>query len=263
MKRFIPLAFCLVLCAAAAGAFPVSASWVEGQVDRRVGSAWKAVSMGDKLDSTDSVRLGPKAMAEFTDGQRRVALSAAGSYALDSLFKAGSAQATKRAGAISKLGMMIDPKAAVSAGTVAGVRGAAQTPTGTAWVTEEEGAPAYVEEALAFARESRFADAAKLFADAAAESEGEQKAGYTYSRAWSLSAGGAVLEALKILRELSPSTTGKWTGPRALLLARLDIDTGAVAEAQELLLTTIKAGAFSADDRPLADEMLQESAALK
>jgi hypothetical protein len=260
MKSSVIFLFCLVLAATVASAFPVSATWIEGQVDRRSGQGWKAVSIGDKLDSSDSVRLGPRALAEFTDGQRRVALSTSGFFALETLFKAGGEQAKQRAGALAKLGKMIDPKAAASAGTVAGVRGAAASPSATSWVTEEEGASAYAEEALAYARESRFADAAKLFADAASESEGEKKSGYTYSQAWSLAAGGAVLDAVKILRGMPLAEAGVWVAPRALLLARLDIDTGAAAEARDLLRAALEANLFTGgEDKDLANAMLVEA----
>jgi hypothetical protein len=262
MKKFL-LALTMLLLAFAVFAVPLTASWIEGKVERGSGSAWKIVSIGDTVDSSMSVRLAAGALAEFTLGSRRIALSAPGVYSLDALVKAGSEQTKKRSATMGKLGKLVDPKAAETATAVAGVRGAAQGEDETMWMTEAEGPEALAEEARSFARESRFADAAALFGQAAGLSSGEEKAGYAYARAWSLAAGGSNIEAIKALRAIAPATAGAWAGQRALLLARLDIDSGAFAEARDILTSTIAAGKLKGEDLELANGMLEETKAAK
>ncbi len=254
-----PLLFSLMLLlAASAFAVPLTASWIEGKVERGSGSAWKLVNIGDKIDSAESVRLAAGAMAEFAEGNRRISISAPGTYSLAELVKAGGDQAKKRSTALGKLGKLVDPKAADSATAIAGVRGAAQGEAETMWATEGEGPEAIAEEAKSYARESRFADAASLFGQAAELAQGEEKAGYVYSKAWSLAAGGATIEAIKVLRAMSVAGAGPWAGQRALLLARLDIDTGSTAEARQVLDAAIKAG-LAGEDLELAKAMLAEA----
>jgi len=262
MKKIL-LAFSMLTLCAAVFAVPLTASWIEGKVERGSGSAWKPVLIGDTVDSSQSVRLSAGALAEFTLGSRRIALSAPGVYSLDTLMKAGGEQAQKRSATMGKLGKLVDPKAAETATAVAGVRGAAQGQDETMWMTESEGPGALAEEARAFARESRFADAAALFGQAAGLASGEEKAGYAYARAWSLAAGGANIEAIKALRALSPADAGSWAGQRALLLGRLDIDSGAFAEAREVLQAAIGSGKLAGEDLELAKGMLAEAKAGK
>jgi hypothetical protein len=171
MKKILALLLSL-LVAVSAFAVPLTASWIEGKVEHGSGSAWKVVNIGDKIDSAESVRLAKGAMAEFTEGSRHISLSAPGTYALADLVKAGADQAKNRSAALGKLGKLVDPKAAESATAIAGVRGAAQGESETMWATEGEGPESLAEEAKSFARESRFADAAQLFGQAADASEG-------------------------------------------------------------------------------------------
>ena len=62
---------------------------------------------------------------------------------------------------------------------------------------------------------------------------------------------------MKILRGMSSS--GVWAGPRALLLARLDIDSGAPAEARSLLQSALDGEALAGDDIQLAKGMIAET----
>jgi len=253
------IGFCglFLLFSAALFALPLTASWIEGKVERNAGSGWKTVAIGDKVDSSEQVRLSAGALAEFSTGTRHISLSAPGVYSLDALVKAGGDQAKKRSTAMGKLGKLVDPKAAESATAVAGVRGAAQGETETMWMTEAEGAEALAEEARAFARESRFVDAAGLFGQAASVATGEEKDGYLYAEAWSYAAGGATIEAIRALRAFAPAP-GSWSTQRDLLLARLDIDTGAEAGAKTLLTVLLSGGKLSAEELELANGMMDE-----
>lgn len=252
----------LVLVATAAFSAPLTASWVEGKVEYGSGSAWKPVNIGDKIDSSQSVRLAAGAMAEFAEGNRRISLSAPGTYSLDALVKAGAQQSANRSSALGKLGKLVDPKAADAATAIAGVRGAAQGEAETMWMTESEGGAALAEEAKSFAREGRFSDAASLFGQAAEASTGDERDGYVFSKAWSLAAGGATIEAIKTLRAFAPAGAD-WAAQRGLLLARLDIDSGAGAEARTILEQLLASGKLSGDDLELAKAMQVEAKALK
>jgi len=252
----------LILAAAAAFGVPLTASWIEGKVECGSGSSWKPVNIGDKVDSALSVKLAAGAMAEFSEGSRRVSLSSPGVYSLDALVKAGAEQAKKRSGAMGKLGKLVDPKAADQATTVAGVRGAAQDESETMWMTEDEEGESLAEEAKSYAREGRFADAATFFGQAAAASEGDEAEGYLYAMSWSLAAGGSTIEAIKTLRAFDPEGA-EWRAQRDLLLARLDLDSGSAAEARTILEALLAEGTLTGDDLVLAKEMLEEAKAVK
>jgi hypothetical protein len=260
--RYIVATLSLFLVAAAAFGIPLTASWVEGKVEYGSGSTWKPVNIGDKVDSSMSVRLAAGAMAEFSEGSRRISLSSPGIYSLDALVKAGAEQAKKRSGAMGKLGKLVDPKAADQATAIAGVRGAAQDESETMWMTEDEGGEALAEEARSYAREGRFADAATLFGQAAAASEGDEADGYLYAMSWSLAAGGSTIEAIKTLRNFAPEGA-EWRAQRGLLLARLDLDSGSAAEARTLLEAILAEGFLTGEDLELAKEMLAEAKAVK
>jgi len=52
---------------------------------------------------------------------------------------------------------------------------------------------------------------------------------------------------------------GVWAGPRALLLARLDLESGAKAEAKSVLEAAIAAGFLAGEELQLAKGMLEEA----
>ena len=150
MKKILSIGL-FFLVATAVFSVPLTASWVEGKVERNSGKAWALVNIGDKIDSSESIRLASGAMAEFTEGNRHISLSAAGTYALEALVKAGGEKAKNRSSAMGKLGKLVDQKAADSATAIAGVRGAEQGQTETMWMTEGEDANSLAEEAKSFA----------------------------------------------------------------------------------------------------------------
>ena len=57
--------------------------------------------------------------------------------------------------------------------------------------------------------------------------------------------------------------TGVWAAPRALLLARLDLQTGAMDEAKALLDEVIASGVLAGEDLDMAKAMQQEAGAAK
>ncbi len=259
MKRTWLAAVFAISALLALGASPLSVSWIDGKVEAKSGSSWRLLSVGDMVDSQDTVRLGAGAVAEFSDGKRKVAITAAGMFPLESLLKGGADATKKRSATVDKLGRLVDPNARASQTAVAGVRGAAVEPAGETitWASEGPDPDVLMDEARALARDGRFAEASHKFSEAADAAEGEQKDGALYGKAWALAAADSVVPAVMTLRTIPAS--GPWAGPRALLLARLDLESGAVEEARSVLKTAIDAKLLVGDDLALAKSMLEEA----
>ena len=198
-------------------------------------------------------------LGELSDGKRKVALTAAGTYALDSLLKQGSASAKNKNGVLDKLGKLVDPKATTGSATVAAVRGAAVEPAkdSVSWMSDSVDIGALMDEGRKLVRDGDFAAAAVKFDEAVNEAEGDEKESASYAEAWALAADDSSARAVKLLRGMSAS--GIWAGPRALLLARLDIDSGAKAEAKAVLDAASAAKLFVGDDVDLAKSLLAEA----
>jgi hypothetical protein len=262
MKRALLIAISSLIAVLSLSAVPLTVSWADGKVELQKGSAWAAVNMGDKVDSASSLRLAAGASVELTDGKRKVSLTAAGTYVLDSLLKQGGAEAAKkRSGALDKLGKLVDPNATTGATTVAAVRGAAVEPAKdtVTWMSDSVDVAAVMEEGRKLVRDGDFSAAALKFDEAVYAAEGDEKVSASYAEAWALAADDSSARAVKILRGM-PST-GVWAGPRALLLARLDIDSGAKAEATSVLEAANAAKLFVGDDVDLAKTLLAEASA--
>ena len=137
-----------------------------------------------------------------------------------------------RPGALDKLGKLVDPKASTNASAVAAVRGAAIEPAkdSVTWMSDSVDVSAVMDEGRKLVRDGDFSAAAAKFDEAVVAAEGDEKDSATYAEAWSLAADDSNAKAVKLLRGMPSS--GTWAGPRALLLARLDIDSGAKAEAR-------------------------------
>ena len=260
MKRTFLVIITALIVAISLNAVPLTVSWADGKVDVQKGSSWAVVNMGDKLDSASTVRLAAGASVELTDGKRKVALTAAGTYVLDALLKKGGDMAKKNV-ALDKLGKLVDPKATTGASTVAAVRGAAVEPPKDTltWMTDSVDVAAVMEEGRKLVRDGDFPAAAAKFDEAVFAAEGDEKEAAYYAEAWALAADESNVRAVKILRGMS--STGIWAGPRALLLAQLDILTGASAEAKSVLEEASAANLFVGDDVALAKSLLADASA--
>jgi hypothetical protein len=259
MKRLTFVLISALVAVLSLSAAPLTVSWADGKVEKQKGSTWLAVNMGDQVDSADTLRLAKGASVELTDGKRKVSLTAAGSYQLDALLKQGATASKTKGAALDKLGKLVDPKASAGAATVAAVRGAAIEPTkeSVAWASDSADVGAIMEEGRALVRSGDFVNAAAKFGDAAFSAEGDEKDAAVYAQAWSLAACDSSAQAVKLLRGM-PSA-GVWAGPRALLLARLDIDSGAQAEAKSVLDAALTANLLAGDDVDLAKSLITEA----
>jgi len=262
MKRLAFVIFSVLVAVLSLSAASLTVSWADGKVDMQKGSGWVALNMGDKIDSAATLRLGAGASVELTDGQHKVSITAAGTYRVDSLLKQGSAAASKnKAGALDKLGKLVDPKASTGTSTVAAVRGAAIEPAkdSVTWMSDSVDVSAVMDEGRKLVRDGDFAGAAAKFDEAVVAADGDEKDSATYAEAWSLAADDSTAKAVKLLRGMPDS--GTWAGPRALLLARLDIDSDSKAEANSVLKSATAAQLFVGDDVDLAKSLLAEASA--
>lgn len=262
MKKTL-IALTLLAVGLGVWAAPLTATWVEGKVEKQSGSAWVAVNVGDTLDSASVVRLGKSAMAEFSDKSRKLVISTAGVFSLDALTKAGTDSNKKRSGTLEKLARIVDPKAASGQAVVGGVRGDL-IGSGTdqmSWAGEDDDASGLMAQAQSFAHDEKYGEAADAFAKAAKAAQGDQKEQALYGQAWSFAQAGSTVRAIKTLRSMS--NEGAWSVPRALLLARLDLESGASAEAESLLNAAIASGALAGGDLDMANSMLEEARAAK
>lgn len=242
-------------------AAPLKVTWVEGKVEKQKGSAWLEINIGDTVDTADIIRLAKAAMAEFSDGHRKIVLSAAGTFSLDAVAKAGAAQAGKSSGTLDRLAKIVDPKAGAGQTAVGGVRGdlIGAGVDQMSWEGEEDDSAVLMTQAQDLVHEAKYVEAAGIFGQAAGVAEGDKKAQALYGQAWSLASAGSTLQAIKVLRSM-PST-GIWSAPRALLLARLDLQTGALDEAKVLLDEVIASGVLAGEDLDMAKSMRQEAGA--
>jgi len=275
------------MAATSAFASNLTATWIEGTVERKQGSSWTAIKLGDIVKSSDVIRLAASSTAEFSDGRQKVTLTAPGTFSLSAMLRAGASQDKRKASLFERLARILSPDRKPSQDAVGGVRGKAQAGSAaTPWVDGEGDADAVsaatgesgedpAAEAAALAAKNAgiisaawdlvkakdFRKAAEQFGSAVATSEGGMKAEALYGQAWSLEASGSTIPAIKILRSM-PSE-GAWAGPCVLLLSRLDLGTGAYAEARSLLEAAIASNLFSGEDLELAKAMLKEAKAAK
>jgi hypothetical protein len=261
MKRLtiaVMIAFVATLCLSAV---PMTLSWVDGKVDLKKGSSWVAVGMGDKIDSSSTIRLGKGASVELTDGKRKMSLSAPGTYLVDNLLKKGAVASKNSTAAMDKLGKLVDPQASAGSTTVAAVRGTVVEPSTETveWQSDTADVAATMEEGRRLVRSGDYANAAARFSEAAEAADGVDKDSAMYSEAWALAADQSQARAVKVLRAMPSS--GNWAGPRALLLARLDIDMGVKGEAKSVIESGMASKLFVGDEVDLAKSLLDEASA--
>jgi hypothetical protein len=141
------------------------------------------------------------------------------------------------------------------------VRGAAIEPAkdSVTWMSDSVDVSAVMEEGRKLVRDGDFSAAAVKFDEAVYAADGEEKDSATYAEAWSLAADDSTAKAVKLLRGMPDN--GTWAGPRALLLARLDIDSGAKSEAKTVISAAMTAKLFVGDDVELAKSLLAEASA--
>lgn len=257
MKKVLFFGISLIFISVFGYSQSITAAWVEGQVQLRSGNSWKDIDIGDELNADAVIRLGRASFAEFSSTNATITLSSEGTYNLSSLVAAGGEQAARRADVVAKMSRIVDRQTPRST-VVAGVRGSFEgAPEKTVWALEDDDPELLAEEARDLIEEGKYQQAAELFGRAAYDSIGEIRDEYEYAQAWSYTAAGNTIEAIKILRGMNPQ--GFYAIPRVILLSRLNLDTGAANEALELLRSIESSPVLVGDDAELVKELKAEA----
>lgn len=257
-KRFL-LGLLVVCSVFSIHAQSVLTAWIEGQVQLRSGTTWTDIDIGDDLSPNAVVRLGKASFAEFNTNNNTITLSSEGVYDLSTLIAASEEQAGKRAAVVAKMSRIVNRQTPRST-VVAGVRGSFEgAPEKTEWALEDDDPELLAEDAKQFITNEKYLEAADLFGRAAEESIGEVRDEYQYSQAWSYAAAGKTIDAIKTLRSMQ--VQGYFEVPRAILLARLNLDTGAIQEALNVLESVEDNPALIGEEIQLVKELKQEALA--
>jgi hypothetical protein len=118
-----------------------------------------------------------------------------------------------------------------------------------------------VTDARALSVKGDFTAAASAWAAVAADNSVPEalRSEARYARAYALAAAGSMPQAIKALRAMSGSEA--FAGPRAILLARLDLGSGAHDEAICVLQDALDSSVLRPEDEALVRSLLQEAEA--
>jgi hypothetical protein len=238
-------------------AVPLTVSWVEGRVERQGGTSWVRLEIDDRVESTEAVRLEGGAFLELATGNSRIMISSPGTYLPDSLLKAAAAAPARRGDLIARLARSMAPRKAEASGASGGIRAAEAAGTEELWYSEADDARDLLEEAKRAVAEGGYAEGARDFLEAADSLDGEERDSALFGYAFCLAAEGRLVQAIKLLRE--HPFAGYWSVKRALLLARLDLDSGAFEEARALLESVLREASISPEELDAVKAMLAES----
>ncbi len=263
MKRLFAL-FCAMALGISAWAIPLTVTWIDGKVERQKGSAWLSLKEGDIVDSAETVRLATASLVELANGKQKIVISTAGTFALDSLTKAAAAQQQKSSGTVDKLAKLVAPSK-TSQATVGGVRGdlIGDAVAKTDWNDDYDSARIMIRKALELNTQGRYQESAAMFGKAAADARPNDYLVTVakYGQACSLVALGSTGQAILLLREAR--ATNQLPDKESLLLARLDLDSGAKDEAINILTYAVNGGGLAPEDTNLAKDMLKEAGVAK
>lgn len=247
----------VLLAGAGLLAVPLTVSWVEGKVERQSGASWIGLELDDRVDSAETVRVSGGALLELAAPNSRIVISSPGSYLPDALLKAAAAASARRGDLLSRVAKSVAPTKAEASGASGGIRAAEAEGADALWSSEADDARGLLEEAKLAVIEGEYAEGARDFLEAAGSLDGEERDAALFSAAFCLAAEGRVVQAIKLLRE-NP-LKGYWSGKRALLLARLDLDSGATEEAMVLLEGALRGSSLTAEEIEAARGMLAEA----
>lgn len=264
MKRSGLLVGMVLFLVSSGFSVPLTVSWTEGSVMVRSGNAWKTLDVGSSLDSASVIRLLSDSFVEFAYSGGTLVLSSEGMYTLDKLLAYSSNQREERSSILAKVGKMITNQAPLST-TVAGVRGSEQDSSSNVdWILEDESGASVSDpagKAYTMLRKGAYQEAAKAFSDLIPTASFDVKPEYQYAQAWCLASANDLVGSIKLLRSMPSS--GPFAVQRALLLSRLNLDTGAFKDAVQILESVRLFPELRSDDRLLVQRMLQEATTLQ
>ncbi|WP_304222518.1 hypothetical protein [Gracilinema caldarium] len=243
---------------------PLTVSWAEGSVMIRTGTTWKELDVGSVVESSEQVQLKPNSFVEFSYSGGKLVLSAEGTYVLDKILANAVKQQAARSSMLSKIGKLVANEVPLST-TVAGVRGSEQDRSSSMnWIVDEELDTAGTDpasNAYELLRGGSYLEAAASFEQLIPNASAERRVEYQYTQAWCLASANDLVASIKLLRSMS--SAGPFAIPRALLLARLNLDTGAIGDAVRVLESVRLSPELQNDDRLLVQNMLQEAKTLQ
>ncbi len=241
----------------------VQVDWVEGTVERMVGSAWRAVDIGDSFGTDTTLRLAKGASAELSSGSVHVRLLAPGTYKLaDAFAKAkGGSPASDTAAKIAKLAGKGDYNLVTA--TTAGVRGDLQAtpppssiqwdegkedPSSTAAGSVESADP--YSEVIALYGQGNFQQAAKGARDLRLSAAPQASFRSAYWEAASFFAQGLALPAIRTLEKTAPDPAAPEYRASDFLAARIWMELSEWDKALAAL------GRYGTPDAPLEDRQV-------
>ena len=238
----------------------VQVDWVEGTVERLVGSAWSAVDIGDSFGTDVTLRLAKGASAELSSGSVHVRLLAPGTYKLSEAFtKAkGGSPASDTAAKIAKMAGKGDYNLVTA--TTAGVRGDLQSgapPASLQWDEGREDATSGASESwesedpyspvIALYNQGNFQQAAKSARDLRLSAAPRASFRSAYWEAASFYAQGLALPAIRTLEKAEPDPEAPEYRDAEFLAARIWMDLSEWNKA----LTAL--GRYGSSEAPLGD----------
>jgi|GEM_PF-3221020 tetratricopeptide (TPR) repeat protein len=250
---FVALAGILALSLGAQAVY--TAEFVSGTVERRVGSAWKAIEPGDQLKEAEakSVRLGKRSLAEFSSKGRKISLSAEGSYDLQELFsKPAPKVASALGGRVQKL--LTDVKPRVE--TVAGVRAEEQGDDLGALFQDEYSLFVSGRDAI---MAGDMAGGESILEEAWEYAEGSDDeallARISYYLGLSRVSQGMLAKSLMALRQADWRDSGDLAADYLTLRLDLELQTNSPAEAKALIKEALEAGPAKGLQQSFLDEL--------
>lgn len=265
MKRFFAL-FCALALGISAWAIPLTVTWVDGKVELQKGSAWVALREGDVVDSASTLRLVNKSsILELANGKQKIVLSSAGTYILDSVIKASAAQGQKSTATVDKLAKLVGPAQAGQTAT-GGVRGDL-IGDAVLRIDYDDGlndTRLELQKAVDLNTQQKYKEAIDLFEKVKKDASTDSLilTAAMYGQACSYVALGSNARAIKLLREVK-FTMATLPSTESLLLARLDLDSGAKSEGVAIIQAALAAGGLDQETVDIANGMLKEAGVTK
>jgi hypothetical protein len=219
-------AFLMALaCACPVGAQSIRASYVEGDAVSRIGSVWEMLSVGDRLPSDASIKLGEGAYVELESPRTKLKLFMPGEYAIGELFSAGRASNFGAVqAALAKCARALSAKRPSSASAVVGVRGAEQGKDDSGWFADD--AELFMSAARDYLAMGDYEQAKDQLERAEASALGDERE-IRFLLAQAEAAGGKLREAYGLLASTEPAAEDGWALDYHLLKARLLVDSRA------------------------------------
>jgi tetratricopeptide (TPR) repeat protein len=227
----------------AVGAFAQAAftvSYLDGLAELQGAKAWQALSIGDQVPATGTVRVSQSGSLELQRGQTHITILKDGTYDMASLVKAssGGATATAGTGLTKKLQTLVTTAPASNA--VGGVRGAEQGTSGSVtWVDETDETRTQVQDLL---DKKQFTDALKVLNAALSDpNSGMDPGELNYLSGVAYYGAGQTARAYRSLTKVNAQADAPWYARYIILESQVLVDTQNYKDALAVLTPFIAA----------------------